>query len=125
MKNTMLNICSEPGIPATIGYVAKIIGTAPFRPTQEVNSLARNEILRNGSRQMKTVSGRPTKSRNNPMSKAIGATCSISCGLTSSPRLRNIPICIIHVMPSMKERISFLLFIGLLPIMKPAIYTAR
>ena len=39
MKNTMLNICSEPGIPATIGYVAKIIGTAPFRPTQEVNSL--------------------------------------------------------------------------------------
>ena len=120
MKNTMLNICSEPGIPSTIGYVAKIIGTAPFRPTQDVKILALNEIFLNGSRHSSTVSGLPTNIRNRPISSAIGATVIISLGFTSRPSVRNIPICMIQVIPSMKERISFLWFIGLFPMMKPA-----
>ena len=43
MKNTTLKISRAFGTSATSGYVAKIIGTAPRRPTHEMYILPRFE----------------------------------------------------------------------------------
>ncbi len=120
MKKTMLKIWSEPGMSATTVNIAKMIGVAPLSPTHEMNTLALNESLLNGRSEMNTASGRPTKVMNIPISRATGATESISLGLTSSPSVRNIPICISHVTVSLNLKTSLLWAIGLLPMITPA-----
>ena len=120
MKNTMLKICSEPGMSATTVNMAKMIGVAPFRPTQEMNTLALNESFLKGRSEMNTANGRPIKVRNIPMRSATGATDSISLGFTRSPSVRNIPICISQVTVSLNLKTSLLWAIGLLPMITPA-----
>ncbi len=120
IKNTMLKIWSEPGMPATTVNIAKMIGVAPFRPTHEMKALALNESFLKGRSEMKTESGLPTKVMNTPIRRATGATDSISLGLTNNPKVRNIPICISHVTVSLNLKTSLLWAIGLLPMITPA-----
>ena len=70
MKKTMLKIWSEPGMSATTVNMAKMIGVAPFRPTQEMNTRALNDSFLNGRSERNTAKGRPIKVRNTPMSRA-------------------------------------------------------
>ena len=71
-----------------------------------MNTRALNERFLNGRSEMNTASGRPMKVRKSPMSRATGATESISFGLTSNPSVRNIPICISHVTVSLNRKTS-------------------
>ena len=56
-KKTMLNMAWASSTPATMPKVARTIGTAPRRPAQDTNSLARQSNWRKGARQMKTLAG--------------------------------------------------------------------
>ena len=67
-KKTMLNICPAPGISDTTGYVAKMMGTAPRRPTHETNDLERVVMALNGASERKTLRGRPTAIMKMPIS---------------------------------------------------------
>ena len=63
---------------------------------------APDECLWNGSRQRNTLNGRPIIIMKTPINNATAATSSISCGLTSNPRQRNMMICDNQVSPSIK-----------------------
>jgi hypothetical protein len=67
----MLKISPDLSIPASNGYVAKTIGTAPLRPTQETKCLVLFEILLKGISERKTAKGRDIiiseKATNNPI----------------------------------------------------------
>ena len=88
-RNTMLKIVLDPSRPASTGVRAKRMGPAPFRPTQEVNSLARVENPLNGRRLRKTPNGRATKIRKRPTIRAGRKTSPISEGRASRPSIRN------------------------------------
>ena len=47
MKNTILNIKSAYFTPASIGKVARTIGTAPRKPTHETNVFSFNDVFEN------------------------------------------------------------------------------
>ena len=87
-----------------MGYVAKIMGTAPRRPTHETKIRARRLKLRNGSRPKNTASGRATNIRNRATAPPrINTSGRISSSeLTSNPMVMNMTICASHVNPSMK-----------------------
>src|SRR5690606_39442900 len=57
-KKTILNISLAWGTPAASGRMAKMIGTAPRKPTQETKVLSLSVILEKGSRVAKTLMGR-------------------------------------------------------------------
>src|SRR5690606_38785664 len=59
-KKTMLNINLALGISAARTIMAKIMGTAPRRPTQDIKILSFLGILRKGSRHIITLMGRVT-----------------------------------------------------------------
>ena len=83
------------------------MGVAPLSPTHETNSLPLFVMLRKGSRQRNTLSGRATRIMNTPMSKPTAVMSSISCGLTSSPRVMKMTIWNSQVSPLIKVLISF------------------
>ena len=121
----MLNMSSAPSSPATTGHRAKRMGPAPLRPTQEVNSLARVDRPRKGSRHRNTLAGRDTKIMKRPITRAGTSIGSILDGLARRPSIRNITSCISHVMPLKKLRISFRWGMSArLPIMRAVTYSA-
>ena len=125
ITNTILKIWSENSMPATTGYVANIIGTAPLNPTHETKSLDLIFTFLKGSNVRNTLAGLPTIIIKMPISTAMGMTCIISSGFTRSPSDRNIISCTRVVIPSRNLVISFLYTIFLFPTIIPAIYTAR
>src|SRR5690554_1352997 len=80
------------GKPATNGNTAKITGTAPRKPIQEINARSRRLKPRNGNKPRNTESGRATKIIHNDNSKAGTAIGSNSCGVNNNPSTKNIPI---------------------------------
>ena len=72
----MLKIFSLPSIPDTIGMVARMMGTAPRSPAQDIRACSCHGIL-NGSRLSRTSSGLATIVRTRPM---------ITAGQKSAPR---------------------------------------
>ena len=117
----MLNMSLAPGIPSAKGMIAKIIGTAPLKPTHDTYVLSLRVIFLNGKRHRNTVSGRAK----NIIKKLIISPGTIigisSCGFTSKPRVKNIINWKSHAKPS-KNLIDDLLCTNLeLPITKPPI----
>src|SRR5690625_874819 len=99
MKKTILNMKFELLILATKGYVAKTIGTAPLRPTQEIYNRRRNFIRKN-SRLRNTAIGRPAIIKNPDINSPIPITEYTSDGLTSNPKVMKSKICINQAEPS-------------------------
>ena len=60
-RNTTLKIISAYGTPCDLHKIAKMIGTAPFSPTQLSISLSRWWYCLNGSIQSHTANGREIK----------------------------------------------------------------
>jgi hypothetical protein len=107
MKKTILKIKLALSIPATNGYVAKTIGTAPRKPTQETNNLLRLFILKE-ERLIKTLSGRATKIKKAEINNPIPMIGNMPEGFTNNPKVKNKTICINHVKPSNALMIVFL-----------------
>ena len=105
--------------PAIIGNTARIIGTAPRRPTQLINIRSRRLKPRNGSRPANTDSGRAIKIIHIDRMSAGIAIGHRSDGVTSRPSTRNMAICASHARPSKFCRIPWRLRIGRLPSRKP------
>jgi len=120
----MLNINSAFGTSERSGNVARTIGTAPRSPTHETMVFSLRFILLK-SRVIKTLMGRATNIKNIETNKLTTATEMRCDGKTSSPRIRNIAICINHASPSWNRIRLFLRMKSLFPTITPARYTAR
>jgi hypothetical protein len=81
------------------------IGAAPRRPTHEANADSR-QLKRKGNRQANVASGRATTISTRAMTIPVGIEGSRSCGVTSSPSMRNSTICASHPTPSKKLAIA-------------------
>ncbi len=101
----MLKIRSLPSTCATIGMVARMMGTAPRRPAQDMRACS-CQGMRNGSRLTRTSRGRATIVRTRPMTTAGQKSFTSSCGVTSRPSRTNMPICAIQPSPSAKPRFA-------------------
>src|SRR5690606_1686683 len=124
-KNTILNIKREFGISEANTIIAKIIGTAPRKPTQEIKVLSFPPIFLNGNKHKNTLKGRVMKIILKLMINP-GTIMGISSeGLMSSPRVRNISNWLIQAMPSKKFRDERLCANWELPMTNPPTYTAR
>src|SRR5690606_23130844 len=88
-KNTASNSSSPLGWPQISGYVASTMGTAPLRPTQEMNASSRT-LKRNGSSSVVTATGRATKIRATAISRPGPATATSRLGNASSPSRTNL-----------------------------------
>ncbi|MCY1181108.1 hypothetical protein D9M73_215950 [compost metagenome] len=119
MKKATLKNSWASGRPAISGNTARMIGTAPRRPTQEINSFSRPWKARNGISPTSTDSGRATRIIHSARPIAGRAIGQRSCGVTSRPRTRNMPICASQAMPSSMCRMPWRLRIGLLPSTRP------
>ncbi|OPZ94487.1 MAG: hypothetical protein BWY72_02332 [Bacteroidetes bacterium ADurb.Bin416] len=89
IKNTVLKINLALGTSAARVIIAKIMGTAPFRPTQDTNNLSLEGMRRKGARHRKTLKGRVTRISATLMSKPGTMIGINSLGLTSKPSVRN------------------------------------
>src|SRR5690606_30287254 len=89
-KNTILNIKSAWGTSAAKTIIAKIIGTAPRKPTQEINVLDLKDIFLKGSKQRNTLRGRVIKIIKKLMINPGTMIGINSDGLMSNPKVRNI-----------------------------------
>ena len=78
-----------------------------------------------GMSERNTLNGRAMNIINTPTSKATRAVFHISLGSTSKPSNRNIPICIIQVIPSQNATTCLRFVILRLPTIIPVMYTAR
>ena len=87
---------------AISGYVAKMMGTAPRKPTHETYARAFVVIFRKGRRHKNTLIGRASIIMNIPIKILKVATGSNSAGFTKRPNVRNITIWNNHVIPSKK-----------------------
>src|SRR5690606_32699330 len=101
-KNTMLNISLALGKSATSGNMAKIIGTAPRNPTQDIYTLSLVGIFGKGNKHKKTVIGREKNIIKKLIIKPGIIIGTNSAGFTSKPKVRNIINCDIHAKPSKK-----------------------
>ena len=70
MLNTILKIIPALSIPAIKGYVANTIGTAPLRPTHEMNNFLFIFILK-GNVQIMTLKGLATTIRKTEIRRPI------------------------------------------------------
>lgn len=70
----MLKISPDLSIPASKGYVAKTIGTAPLSPTHEIKCFDLFEMLLKGINERKTANGRENKINEKAIIKPIAAT---------------------------------------------------
>ena len=125
MKNARLKYSWALGRPAISGNTARMIGTAPRSPTQEMKAFSRPWKARNGSSPTSTDNGRANRIIHNARPRAGRAMGSRSWGVTSSPSTRNMPICASQAMPSSMCRMPWRLRTGRLPITRPHRYTAR
>jgi glutamine---fructose-6-phosphate transaminase (isomerizing) len=80
------------GTPASSGNSASTMGTAPRRPTQEMNQVSR-AVKRNGHRHSHTASGRATNISTSATPRPAAASRPAVDGVTSSPSSRNMPAC--------------------------------
>src|SRR3990167_7374009 len=101
------------GRPAISGNTARMIGTAPRRPTQAIKARSRSWKARNGSRPIKIDSGRANRIIHSARPRAGRAIGNSSWGVTSRPRTRNIPICASQARPSSICRMPWRERIGL------------
>ncbi len=101
----MLKIRSLPLTPCTIGIVARMMGTAPRSPAQDISTCSR-QGTRNGVRHTTTPSGRATRVSASPMTSAGTKSSPSSCGVTSRPSRTNMPIWAIQPSPSAKPRVA-------------------
>src|SRR5690606_469198 len=85
IKNTILNIVCACVTPASSGYVAKMIGTAPRNPTQDMNTFFLKLIRRTKMKDMNTAVGLSTNYRMSDMRRHSWMTSMISQGDTSKP----------------------------------------
>lgn len=99
IKNTMWKIVSACWIPATMGNVAKIIGTAPRSPAQATSVCSRTGIGENASAAW-TLTGRATKIRNRETRRPAQAIGTSLAGNTCSPSVKNMVTCISQASPS-------------------------
>ncbi|MCY1185441.1 hypothetical protein D9M73_262180 [compost metagenome] len=107
------------GRPAISGNTARMIGTAPRRPTQEIKAFSRPWKALNGSRLATTDKGRATRIIHRARPRAGRAMGSRSWGVTSRPSTRNMPICASQAMPSSMCRMPWRLRTGRLPMTRP------
>lgn len=121
---TMLKTRVEPSTPATIGMVARMMGTAPRSPAQDMSAFS-CQGSRNGASEMKTSSGRATTVSTSPTMTAGQKSSSRSCGVTRRPSSTNMPICAIQPSPSAKPRVAGQCGSLALPRIIAARYTAR
>ena len=73
-KNTTLKIISAFPTPDMRGNVARMMGTEPRRPTQEIKTLSLRDICRKGKRHKRTLMGRAMNMRTKQMNRAMPAT---------------------------------------------------
>src|SRR5690606_40813421 len=73
------------GSPAIIGKTARIIGTAPRNPTQEINKRSRKLKLLKGSRPINTARGRANKIIHSARARAGRAIGNRLEGVSSNP----------------------------------------
>jgi len=73
-KNTTLKIISAFPTPDMRGNVARMIGTEPRRPTQEIRTLSLRDICRKGNRHKSTLIGRAMNMRTKQMKREMPAT---------------------------------------------------
>ena len=90
-KATLKKVCA-PGTPAITGNTANTIGTAPRKPTQEMNLISCDSNL-NGLRHNHTATGRATIINTTATPKAGHKVASTSEGVTNRPSNKNMPAC--------------------------------
>ncbi len=86
--NTTSSRVDAPATPASTGNRARMMGTAPRRPTQPTNSDSRHEN-RNGRSSATQTSGRATSDRNSPRATPVQARSRMRDGNDSSPSTAN------------------------------------
>ncbi len=101
----MLKMRRLPETPFTMGIVARMMGTAPRSPAQDMR-VCSCQGTRNGVRLTTTLSGRATIVRTRPMMSAGQTSSPSSCGVTSRPSRTNMPIWAIQPSPSAKPRVA-------------------
>ena len=75
-------------MPARRGKVARVMGTAPFSPTQE-RKLNSRRLKPKGKAEIATARGRATKIRARAMSRPSAATPARRLGKLSMPSMTN------------------------------------
>ncbi|MNE45547.1 hypothetical protein D3C80_1398330 [compost metagenome] len=105
--------------PAISGNTARITGTAPRRPIQEMNTRSRRLKPLNGSRPINTDSGRANRIIHSDSSRAGAAIGSRLLGVSSRPSTRNMPIWLSQASPSNMCKMPWRLRIGRLPKSRP------
>ncbi len=92
--------------------MARIIGTAPLKPTQDINNFSLNLNLfpsfRNGNKERKTLAGRATKNKKAESKSPGTITWKILEGKTNKPSVINIAIWLNTAKPSNKRTVLFL-----------------
>src|SRR5659263_77824 len=107
LTKTRSNTWSAPGIPAAIGMVARMIGTAPRRPAQEMNICSLTGT-RNHDRHAKTLSGLATNVRNRLATTASTTTCHVILdGVAKRPSMTKSPIWETQPIPSANDRVAW------------------
>ena len=99
IKNTKWKIMSAFSIPATMGNVAKMIGTAPRSPAQATIVCSRNDIGEKASAAW-TLAGRAMKIRKREIRMPTPAIGTSLAGNTCSPSAKNMVTCISQASPS-------------------------
>ena len=120
----MLKIRRLASTPCTMGMVARMMGTAPRSPAQDIRACS-CQGTRNGDRQSTTLSGLATMVSTSPMTSAGTMSSPSSCGVTSRPSRTNMPIWAIQPSPSANPRVAGQCGSRALPITIAARYTAR
>ncbi|MNP41430.1 hypothetical protein D3C76_1351340 [compost metagenome] len=119
MKKATLKNSWALGSPAISGNTARMMGTAPRRPTQAMKAFSRSWKARKGNNPRKTDSGRARTIIHRARPRAGRMMGNSSWGVTSRPRTRNMPICASQVRPSSICRMPWRERIGRLPRNRP------
>ncbi|MNF86410.1 hypothetical protein D3C84_688440 [compost metagenome] len=102
-----------------MGKTASMMGTAPRRPTQEMNQRSRGAKFLNGSSPIHTDTGRANRIIHMASASAGTAMGSSLWGEASSPSTRNMPIWLSQVRPSSTDKVVLRLRRERLPSNRP------
>ena len=94
-KKTASKIKDAFGVPNIRGNVANVIGTAPLRPVQEMNTSS-CQLKMNGQARANTAIGRASKISTAAISNPCPLTSHNRLGKLNKPRTTNITICDNH-----------------------------
>jgi hypothetical protein len=86
MEATPKNIAAS-GSPARTGMIARKIGTAPRKPTHEMNVIS-GAVYRNGSKHSATAIGRATSMSTAAIATEGASIGTKALGVTSRPSMR-------------------------------------